>query len=654
MMKFETTSLWGVALVAACLLTGCSNKSQDDRKHPERLVILGVDGMDHYLTQKMLAEGKLPNLAKLAEQGDFKSLRTTNPPQSPVAWSTFITGLDPTGHGIYDFVHRDPEKMAPYLSTSRAEEVDCVIEIGDLAIPYCSAEVKSLRKGRAFWEFLEEANIPTSVYKVPANFPPDENWKSETLSGMGTPDIMGTYGTFQLFTDNPEFVGTKPSGGIVHELKVDADGRANANLEGPPDPNTVGEVALTEDLEILVDREREIALVRVGDTERLLKVGEWSDWVPFAFSTRLGSSVPGMVRLQLGSTSPHVSLYTSPINLDPLDPVMPISSPPSFSAEFAKSAGRFYTQGMPEDTKALSAGALSDDEFLAQGQEVYKERQRMLDAALDRYEGGLLFFYFSTIDQNSHMFWRAMEAREGDPEYPYRNVIPDLYKEMDAVIGKVMERLDDDTTLVVMSDHGFTTYRRKVHLNTWLAEKGYLALREDGTHGGGPLGHIDWDRTQAYALGLNQIFLNLRGREPEGSIPAEDRDVLLSRLERDLQHFRDPDNGRRVVSAVIKPEQVPGGITPDIIVGYARDYRSSDFSAMGNVGSEIVEVNDEHWSGDHCMDADGVPGVVFSTEKIPLEDPGLADFAPTILQRFGLPKSDIMEGRNMFSKTAGE
>lgn len=639
-----------IVCVAIALLAACSSKSPLPKQHETKLVILGVDGMDYHFTRKLIDEGRLPNLAKLAERGDFKKLATTDPPQSPVAWSTFITGLDPTGHGIYDFVHRDPETMEPYLSTSRAEEVDCIVSIGDLAIPYCSAEMKSLRQGRAFWEFLEEARVPTNVYKVPANFPPDETWQTRTLSGMGTPDILGTYGTFQLFTDDPDFVGKTPSGGMVHEISV-KDGRVETLLEGPPDPNTVGEVALTEELELVVDEKRQVALVRLDDSETLLRVGEWSRWIPFAFTTRLGSDVSGMVRLHLRSTSPHVSLYVSPINLDPMDPVMPISSPEGFSADFAKEAGRYYTQGMPEDTKALSAGALSDDQFMGQEDEIFSERVRMLDAALERYEGGMLFFYFSSIDQVSHMFWHAMSAREGDELYEYRDVIPKLYERMDAVIGDVMQRLDDDTTLVVMSDHGFANYNRKVHLNTWLNQKGYLALREDGKRGKGPLGHIDWERTQAYALGLNQLFLNLKGREPDGSIPVEDRDVLIGRLERDLKRFRDPDTGRRVVSTVIKPEQgATASITPDIIVGYARGYRSSDSSAMGNVGSTTVARNEEHWNGDHCMDSTLVPGVVFATEKIAIDDPGLADFAPTILRRFGLQPSDVMEGRNLFTE----
>ncbi|MEL6311515.1 MAG: alkaline phosphatase family protein, partial [Pseudomonadota bacterium] len=364
------------------------------------LIILGIDGMDYNLTRRYMREGKLPNFKKLADAQEFRALETTFPPQSPVAWASFMTGLHPEGHGIYDFVHRDPKDISPYLSTSKAETPDCTIVLGSLALPYCEAQILSLRRGVPFWESLEGDSIGATIYKMPANFPPEEQWAQKTLSGMGTPDIMGTYGTFQALTNDPQFVGKTPSGGIIHEVKF-AGQLAQTQIHGPPDPYTVG------------------------------------------------------------------------------NPVMPISSPREFATELAQDAGRYYTQGMPEDTKALAANVLSDSEFLQQADSIFQERMRLLDHALEDYDGGVMFFYFSSLDQLCHVFWRTLDVPEGHELYEHRNTIPDIYQEMDRMLGQVLERVPEGTEVLVVSDHGFSPYTYKVHLNTWLYEQGYLVLRED-------------------------------------------------------------------------------------------------------------------------------------------------------------------------------
>ena len=642
-----------VAALAALLLVGCSSESKPamhEQSHDKRIVILGVDGMDYTLTKQLMSEGKLPNLARLSEQGGFSALKTTDPPQSPVAWSTFITGLNPSEHGIYDFVHRDPKTMDPFLSTSRVDEVDCVFAIGDFAIPYCSPEMLALRRGDPFWDALTSADIPTAIYKVPANFPPDEASPAATIAGMGTPDVMGTYGTFQFVTTDPAFAEMTPSGGIVHPAKLQGS-RIAFELVGPPDSNSVAGDPMKAEGDLLVDAKAGAGVVRLGDTEVVLKVGEWSGWTPMSFPGFMGSSVPGMARFFLKSVDPHVSLYISPVNIDPLDPLMPVSSPANFAADFAERAGRFYTQGMPEDTKALSAGTLSDDEFLAQADSIFEERHRMLRAALDSYQGGLLFFYFSSVDQVSHMFWGARDTRPNDPLYAYRDIVEQKYLKMDEVIGEVLDRVGENTTVMVMSDHGFSHYERKVNLNTWLFERGFLDVLPPDKRGAGALGHVDWSRTQAYALGLNQLFVNLVGREPHGIVPAGEREAVIRRLKTELSRFRDPDTGRRVVREVVDSGADPSDkVAPDLIVGYARTYRSSDSSAMGSVGETSVEKNEEHWNGDHCMASDLVPGVVFANRPLAVEDPSLLDFAPTLYTEFGVPVPDFLPGRTLLKE----
>ena len=644
-----------LGLALACASSGCSDRaSSDPRPTLQRgLIVIGVDGMDPVLLQRYLDAGRMPNLARLAGQGSLMSLGTSNPPQSPVAWSTFITGQDSGGHGIYDFVHRDPRALAPYLSTSRTQGPEDVLTLGPWALSLDSATVELLRAGTAFWQYLERARVPGTLVKIPANFPPVPSHHSESLAGMGTPDLLGTYGTFGLYTDDPRFADRPLTGGVLHRLDFsDDDQRASASLVGPTDPTSARGTSLSLPVEVLRDRQRDVALVRVGDTEVILTPGEFSAWLPVTFDPGLlGDPIAGMVRLYLASVRPHVRLHMSPINLDPTRPAMPLSSPRSYATHLARDVGRFYTQGMAEDTKALIAGALSDDEFLAQADQVYQERLQMLERELARYQGGLLFFYISSIDQVSHVFWRALADDAAPADARYAHVIPDLYARVDRALGPVIDRISPDVQVVVMSDHGFAAYDRQVHLNTWLAERSYLALLPPGEVRPGPLGHIDWDHTQAYALGLNQLFINLQGRESRGAVPPADRDVLLARLQRDLESWRDPDTGAHVVTQAVRP---PVGAfarrAPDLLVGYNRGYRSSDRSALGAVGNALIEDNRSKWSGDHCMHPDHVPGVLLTSWRMSADRQSatLADLAPTILDYFAIPVPTTMTGSSLY------
>ena len=657
-------SVLAIAVAAAGLAIACGNhtagSSTSAASRPGTLIVLGIDGMDPELVQRYMSEGRTPNLAALAERGTFLPLGTTNPPQSPVAWSTFITGSGPHDHGIYDFVHRDPNALAPYLSTSRTEPGD-TIKIGPLTLPASSASVELLRGGIAIWELLSRGDVMSVFVKIPANFPPSGARRARVLAGMGTPDLLGTYGTFHVYTDSPDLVGQTPSGGQVHELVFDQQ-RARSSLPGPPDPLSSKGDPLELAVEVVRDRDREVALVRIGLAEILVMPGEWSHWVPIAYNPGLlAGDIHGMVRVYLKSLRPHLTLYVSPVNMDPLAPAMPLSAPEHYASQLAEQAGRYYTQGMPADTKAFAAGILSEDEFLAQVDLVFEERVRMLNAELDRFDSGLLFMYFSSIDLVSHVFWRTLAADAGPDDRRYAHVIPDLYQRIDGVIGDVVKRAGPETPVIIMSDHGFAPYLRKVHVNTWLAERGYLAVRQPGVKKlDGPQGHIDWSRTQAYALGLNEIFINLRGRERYGAVSPRDKAALVNRLVRELEQFRDPETGQRVVTQVHQPES--GSYphrTPDLIVGFARGYRSSDESAIGAVGELVLEDNLDRWSGDHCMDASHVPGVLFSSEPLPLAQnssgdssgaPSLIDFAPALLAYFGIEKAQHLQGRPFIAR----
>jgi predicted AlkP superfamily phosphohydrolase/phosphomutase len=615
--------------------------------HDRAMIVLGIDGMDPQIVRAMLARGELPNLQALIARGGFSELDTTSPPQSPVAWSTFITGQDPDAHGIFDFVHRDAFHLSPYLSTSRVTPPDHTIEIGSFALPLGSPDVELLRRGTAFWQALEAHGVPATVVKVPANFPPPSSSRAESMSGMGTPDLLGTYGTFQLVTDDAAVAARPVKGGIVHRVDFAGGERAHTSLTGPPSPLSSAGEAMTLDVELVRDERERTLLVTLGDRDVILAAGEWSDWLPIEFDPGLlAGNAAGMVRLYLRQVAP-LHLYVSPINLDPLAPAMPLSAPSDYAPALANDIGRFYTQGMPEDTKAFASNVLAPAEFLAIVDRVMNETERMLDRELARFHGGFLFLYLSSIDQASHVFFSSLDPDAPASERVHADVLPALYRRVDGWIGTITARVAPTTRIVVMSDHGFAPYRTKVHLNTFLAERGYLSLLPPAQRMPTPLGHIDWPRTQAYALGLNQVFVNLRDRERDGAVDPAERDLVLDRLERDLLALRDPGSGVTAVTRVDRAEAGAfAGRAPDLIVGYRRGYRSSDESALGAVGTHVFEPNHDRWNGDHCMDPAAVPGVLAA--NAPLEPgvrPALRDLAPTVLTFFGITPPPELDGR---------
>lgn len=628
-----------MAVIALLASAACGWRSSE--ASARRVIILGFDGMDHALTTRLMAEGRLPNLAKLAASGSFTPLATSIPPQSPVAWSSVITGLDPGAHGIFDFIHRDPETMLPYLSTTRTTPGGRSIKWGGYQFPLSGGSVELLRRGSAFWEALGREGIETTIIRMPANFPPSNTATAE-LSGMGTPDLIGTYGTFSFYTSEP-YASRRPiSGGNIYPID-NIDNVFNANLVGPDNPFLVKPEKVTRAFTAYVDPERPVAKVVVGQEERLLQVGEWSDWVPVEFDLMPTQGLRGMVRFHLKAVRPYFELYVSPINIDPLDPALPISSPASYAPELATELGRFHTQGIAEDTKALSAGILSRDEFLAQARTVELEQARQYRYALDRFSGGLLFAYFSAIDQVSHMMWRPTDP--GHPAYdaardaPYRDVIADTYVRMDGLVGETLDHMPADTLLVVMSDHGFSTWRRAFNLNTWLEQNGYLALTDSKRRAGTLFSNVNWAATRAYGLGLNGLYINVRGREQDGIVDAADRAALAAEIGAKLEQIVDPTTGERAISRTWVREKAYADVhqpalTPDMVIGYAGGTRVSNQSALGEFPAELFSDNRDEWSGDHCMDPGAVPGVLASNRPLALKVSSLGELAGAMLAEF--------------------
>lgn len=643
-------------LFAAALLPSC-RRAGSDWHGKQKLIILGIDGMDPQLLKQLMHEGKMPNFSRLASQGSFRLLTTSIPPQSPVAWSNLITGMNAGGHGIFDFIHRDPKTLEPYFSASRVEGPKHGIHLGNWIIPLGGGSAEQLRKGKAFWEILDQHGVPNSVFRIPANFPPVPA-NGQTLSGMGTPDLRGTYGTFSFYTDDPAAEMGAVEGGQIIPVQVE-NSQVKANLIGPDNTFRKGSPPSTEPFSVAIDPLESVAKIAVQGQEFVLREGEWSDWIRVEFQLLpFFGNVKGMCRFYLKQTHPRFQLYVSPINIDPADPALPISTPSSYSRMLSEEAGGFYTQGIAEDTKALSVGVLDDNEYLEQARTVLAEHRRIFDTEFAKFRRGVFFFYFSSIDLNSHMFWRLMDRKH--PEYDAAlaaqngSAIAEFYQQIDQVLGEVLPKLDDHTTLLVLSDHGFAPYYRSFNLNTWLLNNGYIKLKNDtNPDSSGPWANVDWSQTRAYGLGLNGLYVNMRGRERDGIVPpGAATDALVKELKEKLLSVKDLQSGLPVITRVDVASEVYQGpyshSGPDLLVGYNRGYRAGWKTILGAFTSEVLEDNMNPWSGDHCMDYTLVPGVLLSNHEIKVETPALTDIAPTILAEFGIAKSKDMIGQSVF------
>jgi predicted AlkP superfamily phosphohydrolase/phosphomutase len=636
------------AAIFIAALAACAQAPEKIQANGRALIILGVDGMDPTLTRRFIADGLMPNAARLAREGSFLPLATTNPPQSPVAWSTFITGLPPSAHGIYDFIHRDPETMAPFLSTAKTEP-GRKLHLGGYTLPLGADKITLLRHGEAFWDVLARAGVRSTLIDVPTCYPAQAAPGVSLIGGMGVPDLAGSYGTFQLLTTDAVWRASTPAGGRVHSLSASEPDTFSGAITGPPDPFRAQAAPL--EVPVAVTRAGDALLVDVDDTRLLLREGEWSGWVPLHFSAGAWvGDVRGMARFFVVSVAPEVTLYVSPVNVDPLFPALPIASPANFSAALGALVGRYHTVGIAEDAKALSAGVLSDAAFIAQAHRVFDERDAALTAELARFSGGLLFVYFSLLDQLSHAYFpedaRALYPAAAGFDH---QVIAAAYHRIDGAIGQALAAAEaSHAALLVMSDHGFASFERKFALDDWLEAQGYLVRA--------PSGDIDWPHTRAYGLGFNQLFLNRRGRERNGVVGDAEAPALVAALARALEAYRDPETGSAVVSRVV-PLGAGDRAAPDMLVNFVKGYRMASESALGERAHQVVGANDERWRGDHLTDPRDVPGVLlsrapFSELALAEKEMSLEDMAPTILHYFAVVPPAAMRGRALQMSTS--
>jgi predicted AlkP superfamily phosphohydrolase/phosphomutase len=649
-----------IAALSALLLVSRAGPQAGSAFASRKVIVMAIDGMDPQLLQQYMDDGRMPNFKSLAQRGSFLPLQTSIPPQTPVAFASIITGLNPGGHGIFDFIHRNPKTMTPFFSTSEVEPAKHNLRLGNWIIPLSGGNVKLLRQGKAFWQFLSERSIPVTVDRIPSNFPPAPT-KGDTLAGMGTPDLLGGYGTFSFYTDDPIFTPGPVSGGAIYPVTEQGD-RIEAEVHGPTNTLRKNSPGITIPFTVDRDPSEPVAAISIQDQRFILREHEWSGWIRLNFTFIPGlESISGICKFYLKQVRPQFELYVTPLNIDPANPALPISTPKNYSQKLSREIGLFYTQGIPEDTSALTSGLLSDREYLEQAHQVFEDQRRIFEHELARFHSGMSFFYFSSTDTNGHMFWRAFDTKYPgyDPEVAaqYGHVLEDYYAEMDQILGEILRRAGNDTTVLVLSDHGFAPFRRAFNLNTWLLENGYLVLRPGAqAEGRSIFGDADWSKTRAYGLGLNGLYLNLRGREKNGIVnPGPEAQAVLREISSKLLAVRDPKNQLPVVTRVDLAEKVYSGaataLAPDMIVGYNRGFRVGWGSVLGDISSTILEDNTEPWSGDHCMDHTLVPGVLLSNRKILDSRPTVTDIAPTILSEFGISPTPAMHGHDIFRAT---
>ncbi len=621
------------------------------------VIVLAVDGMDPTLLADCIRTGLTPNCKRLATRGVTR-LGTSDPPQSPVAWSNFISGGNPGIHGIFDFISMNKDAMAPQAATGSAGGGGVTLPVGPYALPLSGGKPDFARQGPTLWDLIDRAGIPSTAFRAPVNFPPTPSG-ANTVSGITTPDIHGNYGEFSFYTESPDEKDRLPPGGRIVRVPV-LNGTAECELRGPTNSLRRDQAGVDLPFKVELNRDRSMARIRIQDTEFLLRSAEWSDWVELEFSLIPHmASVTGICRFFLKQTEPYLELYVSPVNIHPGNPAMPISTPDDYCRELVRDVGLFYTQGMPEDTMALSADVFSDDDFREQATMVLEEQMRFTRHEIDRFQGGFLYSYFSTLDLNSHMFWRTLD--EQHPLYTkelarqHGDFLPSLYARIDDAVGWALERADDRTLVFVVSDHGFVPFRRQFNLNGWLMDNGYAEPfdrhdRETATF----FENTKWQGTKAYGVGINTLNINVKGRERDGIISAgADFDAVRESLIRELLDYVDEETGENVFKNVHRPEDIYAGpcveSAPDLILGYNENYRASWDTVLGGYPRETVLDNLDPWSGDHCMDSSFLSGVLLCNRRILRNAPRMVDLAPTILSELGVSVPGIMEGKSLFA-----
>ncbi len=696
-MTLRPLAVFPLLLVLALPLVDCRPSlpgGKPLRRARQRVVVLGFDGMDPTLARRFMDLGKLPNLKALAAEGSFTRLKSTQPSESPTAWSSFATGVNPGKHSIYDFLIRHLDEARAYMPDLNMVRREPARYRWGLFVSQ-KAKIESMRGGTSFWKTASADGVNSVVLTVPVTWPPEELHHGELLGGLPAPDLRASLGTFYYWaTDLSSYEETSTeAGGILKRLLFDG-GVAETLLKGPENP-----VLKQEESELrekrkagpLSDREQarldELAAgkdinlpLRVRWTEGSgqadleiqgqklsLKTGEWSPWVPLTFRVNALIRMHGMTQFHVSQADKELRLYASPLNMDPRDPPEPLSTPDSFSAELAGKIGIYRTLGWAESAdKPLNEGRLDEAEFLYDSDRAMDDREKIILENLKRDDWDLLVAAIETTDRVSHMTWRLTDPRhpmyDKDLAARYGDSIEKVYRRADDFVGRVRQKLPPGALFMIMSDHGFHSFRRQVNLNTWLVQNGYMTVQ--GQSGQGALAAlagrgkffegVDWSRTKAYAVGLGQIYFNLRGREPKGIVSAgEEYGQLQDEIRSKLLPLVDPETGERVFADVYRRDDIYKGeylqMAPDLEVGFLDGYRVGWQDTLGGIARAVIENNNRKWSGDHCATATEIShGVFFSNRKLAVAEPSIMDLAPTVLKLLEAPLPPDYDGKPLW------
>lgn len=612
----------------------------------QRVVILGLDGLEPTLVERFMSEGKLPNFTRLKQQGGYSRLGTTLPALSPVAWSSFQTGVNPGAHNIFDFLTRDKRYCLPELSSTRTES-GRVFRLGPIEIPLGGPRTLIARRSQPFWKILGKHGVFSTVLRVPISYPP-EPFEGLILSAMCTPDLRGTQGSFTFYSTRKQ--RETQEGGEFVNVRVEGD-LISAELAGPKDPKSKEDRVLRCPFKLRLNRQDNSAELSIGDKSCKLELNRFSDWIEIPFKFGWNKKIFGICRFCLRELSEEVGLYVSPINVHPEMPALSISHPLYFSRWIAKANGLFGTLGLMEDTWGRNEFVLDDRRFLDQAYLTHAEREKMFFKALEKTRRGTCICVFDASDRIQHMFWRYMDPKHPAPREgsEFDQTIPEMYAKMDALLGRTLDSIKNDDLLIVLSDHGFASFRRCFNLNTWLIKEGYMTLKEGAKFGSDYLQDVDWSKTRAYGLGLAGFYINRAGRERNGIVPDNEFESLKAEIAAKLEQVRDPVGESVVISKVYDSLKSYRGLyteeAPDLIVGYAPGYRVSWESVTGGIEQEVFSDNVKAWSGDHHVDPKLVPGILFSNRPIKSEAPSILDLAPTVLDVFAIKPPTYMEGR---------
>jgi len=725
----------------------------------DRVFVIGFDGADATLVERYMQEGRLPNLKALREKGMYAPLRSTNPPQTPVSWATFATGINPGRTEIFDFLRRTEGTYLPEFAMIKEGRrpllfgvrnplvmgllVGCaaallvsavafllrvrgpalagvalaaaVVAGGGMELaaarwmPREVPDAHNTRKGLPFWTAAAAAGVPTQVINVPATFPAESHQDLTMLSGLGVPDLRGRIGSPSYYTsdsaltlsDNQfsvEIVTLDAKRGRIAtsivgpfnkpfwDYPIDAAVSGAGNADERKRRRDAAEAGLKErgvrrrlDIPFIIDADDRGVTITVAGHAQTIRPGEWSGWfvVPITVNPMVDLLNPlkGIVRFKLLALEPELRLYMSPLNFHPDCQPIPFTAPKQLARDLVREVGLFKTLGWPIDTWSLPSGLTDETHFLEDMRATVATQRAMMHRALESGHDRLYVQVFDFTDRIGHLFWRLL-----DPGHPLYNAeaaarwadeVPKAYETMDALVGEAVAKAGPRTAIIVCSDHGFASFRRGVNYNTWLVKNGFMTLREPAVAGKtledlfdkGQLGeffkYVDWSRTRAYAMGLGNIYINLLGREPKGSVaPGREYDEVRDAIVRGLENLVDEATGEHPLTRVYRREEIYSKfdprVIPDLRAANSDHYRVGWQTALGEVPPNVLEDNLKAWSGDHCSnDPAVVKGVLFSNIALDARDPFIGDIYPTVLALLGLPQVAGLDGRNLLVGEAG-